>query len=94
MRPPRMTIRTLMIAVAVVALCCVGVQTYRRRAFCVDRADLYAVLETTYRAAPVESKKFGRLRRDFERAARYPWLPIPAEPPQEEWVDLPFDLDE
>jgi hypothetical protein len=68
---PRITIRRLMIAVAIVALLLGAELTRRRRAFCVQQASYYADWERTSRS----------YAEDFEKEAR-----IAARWPEDEWA--------
>jgi hypothetical protein len=107
MRMPRFrfTVRRMMVAMAVVAVLCGGEVLRRRRAFYLERADLYAKHEDGYLRSVADLTKLAKevpalreaasnirqlaeraaaRRRCYERAARYPWLAIPPDPPEPE----------
>jgi hypothetical protein len=95
MRLPGFRVRTLMIVVAIIAALCYCRILQRRRTEFLSRATNLANNEQFYRGLePVRSataqrleflrlaERFAKQRRAYERAARYPWLPVPPEPPE------------
>ena len=96
MRLPRFrfTVRRMMIAVAIVGVT-IGVLAVRRSAF-LRRADHYHRVSRSYIALqlPTPPGEFpdasywrqiiwaGKMRAKYERAARYPWLPVAPDPPE------------
>lgn len=99
MRPPRFRIRMLMIAVAAVAFA-LGMRSLKeRRDERLARRDSYFIRVRRHRIIKQDSENFGRplhpywqhrldyfeaMERKWERAARYPWLSIPPDPPPPE----------
>lgn len=92
----RMTTRRWMIAVAVVAVALGAVQLWRRSREFSDRAEaLYECGWPHYQYDPECSKAenerglamyryYWHLIHKYRRAARYPWLPVPPDPPAPE----------
>lgn len=130
MRMPRFRIRTLMIAVAVVAVltaCAAGAwrlnrlsRYYRSQAAILSHAEKRATeglkdqeeeLASIAKRDPLARAKLkdfedvarhcagqyaalaehaAALKLKYERAARYPWLPVEPDPPEPEWRDPPI----
>ena len=93
MKIPRFTIRRLMIAVAVVGLIA-GVLIDRERRFR-EMADRHWKLWLENPASVVDSRipneaharqseHHRAMREKYERASRYPWLPVAPDPPEPE----------
>lgn len=89
----RFRLRTLMIAVAVVALLAFGVtlirnaRRYRRTA--VHHAIVSRIIEIEAGRAPTQSDReraayHSKLNDKYEHAASRPWLPLPPDPPPPE----------
>jgi hypothetical protein len=92
-RPPRFRTRTLMVAVAAVGVALgAGVTLWRRSAEFRQRALEHGWLAERGRSpwwfGPVDRPSLFRrwhhdsIRAKYERAARYPWLPVLADPPE------------
>ncbi len=90
MRLPRMTTRRWMIAVAVVAAGCAAVAslTERRERFARIAARHAAVFMTPTSPFPDPDRGSAKrvdwhlkMRDEYWRAARYPWLPVEPDPP-------------
>jgi hypothetical protein len=98
MRLPRMTTRRWMVAVAVVAMLMgeadIAQRLRRRRDEFVSRAqwhgEIVATWNARWRPAPPGAATLrlmdyhGSLARKYERAARYPWLPVEPDPREPE----------
>ena len=84
MRLPRLTTRRLMVLVAVAAILAAGaVEGERRRARFHELAVYYSwrlLRSSTAR----HGAYFAMMRQKYLRAARYPWLPVPPDPPPPE----------
>jgi hypothetical protein len=107
MRPPRVTVRLLLIAVSVIALAFWAEQLRRRRAIYLERASRHAGLEAWYREFALESTSeganqcretaafYGRLRAKYERAASRPWLTIEPDtsPPEDQFAQIEAEMD-
>jgi hypothetical protein len=81
---PRFTVRTLMIAVAIVAVAAAIAVGLRRRSqrfmrLAYDHEDM----SYTRPGDPVASYH-DRLSWKYQQAARYPWLSVPPDPPEPE----------
>ena len=100
MRPPRFRTRTLMVAVAVVAvLLGAGVKLRRRREHFAAMADTHEAMthaggsvfggpEERERAWAWFDKRYEfdkAMAEKYRRAARYPFLPVPPDPPEPKW---------
>lgn len=88
MRMPRFRIRTIMVAVAVVAIP-LGVCMERRSRFlglAAQHNESGIIYVSTYmdRSAYGASEWHRLLADKYERAARYPWLPVEPHPPEPE----------
>jgi cytochrome oxidase assembly protein ShyY1 len=87
---PRLRLRTLLIAVAVVAVVLGGWQMWRRREWRLERARLHRRLAESARAGrasmlrfppnPEWAEKHEQLSRRYEEVAWFPWLPPPRDP--------------
>ena len=99
MRLPRFTTRRLMVLVAVVAFALGMWGLKERRNERLVRRDSYSVRVRRHRIIKQDSENFGRplhqfwqhrldyfedMERKWERAARYPWLSVPPDPPPPE----------
>jgi len=99
MRPPRFRLRTLMVAVAVVAVMSgVGVRLGNRSLRFRNLADHHGLEETRHvgrgylpgpetvhiEVSTPKSEHHARLREKYRRAAARPWLPVPLDPPEPE----------
>lgn len=101
--PRRVTVRGLMVLVAVVAVAVWGGMMMRRSGNFLRRADNHRFLAAIFQGRVEDSpataadtsrviEKRGRelrslnhhseLARKYERAARYPWLPVAPDPPE------------
>jgi hypothetical protein len=93
----RLSIRRMMIVVAIVAACFWGSASIRRRGRFSDMARIWgnteaALCETAQGSVPgphgdpaynrVLAEYSGKMRMKYERAARYPWLPVEPDPPE------------
>src|SRR5690242_6532202 len=97
----RFRLRTLMIAVAVAALLLAAKLArersvvYRERSFvaeCFARAIDFSLAGAEMRGDAIAAAKhreaqryYLRLAAKYRRAARFPWLPVPPDPPPPEW---------
>jgi hypothetical protein len=84
---PRFTVRRLMVAVAVVGVVLgIGSDLDRRRRRFLDLRSYYrekAVIHSECWTRIVSMRDY-YLSRKYERAARYPWLPVAPDPPEPE----------
>ncbi len=85
---PRFTVRRMMIAVAVVALGCGGWHAWERINLHRRLALKHEVLAHLLREGhahlgpdPMWAAHHEALRIKYQRAARYPWLPVAPDPP-------------
>jgi hypothetical protein len=93
----RFTVRRLMVAVAFVGMA-LGVidlwkrrERFGRRAALLREAELFHRIQSTRWDAVQEIEAadwLGRLADKYERAARYPWLPVAPDPPEPEWQPM------
>jgi hypothetical protein len=92
----RMTTRRWMAVVALVAVGMGIVRWEQRRSYGLYWADFHAQLESgiqsdcrpgcPHAAEPYPSRVYhARLRREYERAARYPWVRFPTDPLESRW---------
>ena len=101
MRLPRFRVRTLMVAVAVVALLIWGAMMGSLSYDYYRRARVYSIQERGWRASaargrlPAEftsecAEYFAQLTRKYRRAMWRPWLPVPPDPHApgyDQWVE-------
>jgi hypothetical protein len=81
-----------MVAVAIVGLACGGEVLRRRRVYYSEQAVVCGILAVERRSDDPEVDRhlrqrtayYYRQRLKYERAARYPWLPVPPDPPKPE----------
>jgi hypothetical protein len=86
MRRLRIRIRTLLIAVALIGLACGADVMRKRRVEYLDRAMAWQCIAEDLCSPhdPRIDEHCDQLRRKYERAARYPWLPVAPDPPPPE----------
>ena len=82
MRMPRFrfTVRGMMVTVAIAAGV-IGAEAMRRTSAARSELARRYRLRLRVIASPVGNERFEGLARKYEDAARYPWLPVPPEPP-------------
>ena len=90
----RFTVRRMMVAVAAVALMSYGVVLWRRASEYRGRADSYGIrvimVDSGLSPDDLERKNrrlneyYESMQRKYDRAARYPWLPVAPDPPEPE----------
>jgi hypothetical protein len=89
----RLSVRWVMIAVAVVAVSLGGVRAWRRRVYCYGWSAVWALNEMSMRreaeiarrahnnervvSCEIEAESFSRLRLKYERTANRFWEPVP-----------------
>ena len=102
MRPPRFRLRTLLVAVAVVAVVLGFVcwkREMERRAYVYQRRAFYHLVRgfdgvrdwIRARRSPEVHRRVvyhDALAKKWHRAWRYPWLPVEPDPPEPEWARL------
>ena len=106
MKPPRFTIRRLMIAMAAIAVAFGTVRLQNRRSVFLVRAELFRANEEWYESfarhstpgAAKDSRETGafyaRLRAKYERAASQPWLSIePDRPPPPDFAQIEREME-
>lgn len=96
MRLPRLTARRLMVLVAVGAIVLESMQIRQRASEYQLKADLLGLMETVHREGldpnfcylakdaipnPKMAEYYLQMQRKYERASRFPWFPVPSNPP-------------
>ncbi len=84
----RFTLRRMMIAVAIVAIL-LGLAEMTRRRRAAFREKSTAIRWSEYveghgKRRPEIAEHYRRMAEKYERAARYPWLPVAPDPPEPE----------
>lgn len=94
---PRFTVRRMMLAVALLAVLLGADKLRQQSAQYRERAEECAIYETDSRGVLMdegdpdrrvflarEAEYYSRLKAKYERAARYPWLPVKPDSPEPE----------
>jgi hypothetical protein len=97
MKLPRFRLRTLMVAVAIFAIVFGSIVLRQRaerfrqlaesngmRRFVTGDSEVWIWVERPVDVSPLWFEWRRALAEKYERAARYPWLPVPPDPPEPE----------